>query len=102
MSAKIHNVSSEGHQTKVLAFHCPGCGYDHAFTVGPQSESPRPRWTFNGSFDKPTFAPSLLCNKDIPTSRCHSFVKNGRIEFLSDCFHALKGRTVDLPDWEIA
>jgi len=30
--------------------------------------------------------------------RCHSFVRDGRIEFLSDCTHALKGQTVDLPD----
>ena len=30
--------------------------------------------------------------------RCHSFVRSGRIEFLSDSTHALAGQTVDLPD----
>ena len=30
--------------------------------------------------------------------RCHSFVTDGRIQFLSDCTHALAGQTVDLPD----
>lgn len=30
---------------------------------------------------------------------CHSFVRAGKIEFLGDCTHALKGQTVPLPDW---
>ena len=29
---------------------------------------------------------------------CHTFVTDGRIQFLSDCTHALAGQTVDLPD----
>jgi hypothetical protein len=35
--------------------------------------------------------------KPLP-QRCHSFVRNGRIEFLGDCTHALASQTVDLPD----
>jgi hypothetical protein len=34
-----------------------------------------------------------------PPSICHSFVRDGRIEFLSDCTHRLAGQTVDLPDF---
>lgn len=104
MAIKIHNFASDGHKTKVLAFHCPGCGYDHAFTVGPQNETgeERPRWTWNGSFEAPTFSPSLLCNKDTPDVRCHSFVEEGKIRFLGDCWHALKDTTVALPDWDEA
>ena len=30
--------------------------------------------------------------------RCHSFVRNGSIEFLDDCTHALKGRTVPMEE----
>lgn len=30
---------------------------------------------------------------------CHSFVTDGRIQFLGDCTHALAGQTVDLPTW---
>jgi hypothetical protein len=81
----------------LYAFHCPGCGYDHGFhvdgTAGPQ-------WAWNKSFDSPTFHPSLFCNQDFPNSRCHSFVRDGRIQFLSDCWHKLAGQTVDLPDWK--
>jgi hypothetical protein len=31
---------------------------------------------------------------------CHSFVTDGRIQFLTDCTHAFAGRTVDLPEWD--
>lgn len=31
---------------------------------------------------------------------CHSFIKDGKIQFLGDCTHALANQTVDLPDWE--
>ena len=97
--AKVYQYNDN--QPKQYWFHCPGCQLDHAFTVGPPQRGPQdPRWTFNGSFDKPTFQPSLLCNKDYPESRCHSFVTDGKIQFLDDCFHALKGQTVELPDWE--
>jgi hypothetical protein len=82
---------------KLYSFHCPGCGYGHTFEVGAPGGK---GWTWNGSLDRPTFTPSLLCNKDYPQSRCHSFVTDGRIRFLDDCFHALAGQTVDLPDWD--
>jgi hypothetical protein len=56
-------------------------------------------WQFNGDVEKPTFTPSLLAfNSPPPNGRCHSFVKDGRIQFLGDCTHELKGQTVDLPD----
>jgi hypothetical protein len=30
---------------------------------------------------------------------CHSFVTDGRIQFLNDCTHPLAGQTVDIPEW---
>jgi hypothetical protein len=44
--------------------------------------------------------PSLLFEKDDPAKRCHSFVKDGKIQFMFDSGHALKGQTVDIPDWD--
>jgi len=79
---KYPNGDTEGY----LIF-CPGCQRGHMFDH---------RWTFNGDFNKPTFSPSLLVNKDNPKSRCHSFVRDGKIQFLSDCHHELAGQTVDL------
>ena len=29
---------------------------------------------------------------------CHSFVTDGRIQYLDDCTHELRGQTIDLPD----
>lgn len=29
---------------------------------------------------------------------CHSFVRNGKIEYLNDCTHELAGQTVELLD----
>jgi hypothetical protein len=90
----------------LLVFHCPGCGYDHPFHVAPQRRERRadgseaPLWEWNGSMDKPTFTPSLLCNKDFPDKRCHSYVTDGKIQFLGDCFHKLAGQTVEIPEWE--
>ena len=93
-----------------LAFFCPGCKEAHAVTIAPGS----PAWGFNGNFDAPTFTPSvkvdgvvpitdeqharLMAGEKIePTSRCcHSFVVDGKIQFLGDCTHALAGQTVAL------
>ena len=107
-----------------LLFWCPGCDGAHGVRVG---EGSGPCWGWNGSVDKPTFTPSILVrnghhvaghkgdcwcsfNKKA-TARgeepsgfkcmvCHSFVTDGRIQFLSDCTHALAGQTVDIPDFE--
>jgi hypothetical protein len=97
MKPKIREAGTNPDGSKLYMFHCPGCGYGHGFTVGGTRNI---NWTWNGSFDLPTFAPSLLCNASVPASRCHSFVRDGRIQFLSDCHHALAGQTVEIPDWE--
>jgi hypothetical protein len=77
-----------------FAILCPGCGNAHGFSSK--------RWQFNGNMNYPTISPSLLVesgNEHGPT-RCHSFVRDGKIQFLDDCTHALKGKTVDLLDWD--
>jgi hypothetical protein len=51
-------------------------------------------WQFNGDLEKPTFTPSLLCNKDDPASRCHLFVTGGEIHYCGDSWHELRGKTV--------
>lgn len=74
-------------------FMCPGCKYGHCVIT--------PRWQWNGRFDEPTFSPSVLTGHNPPDfneNRCHSFITDGNIQFLSDCWHELKGQTVALPD----
>jgi Family of unknown function (DUF6527) len=90
-------------QDSVVMFECPGCGGLHqVFTdyTHRDKEGKVIHWEWNGDGDKPTISPSVLVSKDDPKFRCHSWVREGRIEFLSDCFHDLKGKTVDLPDWD--
>ena len=97
-------------------FMCPGCGEIH---------QPSTSWKFTGSLDLPTLAPSVLVtsgcyvdgdkencwcsynaeqrSKGEPESgfvcgRCHSFVRDGKIQFLNDSTHKLAGQTVELPE----
>ena len=101
MKVKPIGEPYEGRQT--YAFHCPGCAQHdephsrlvrtHTFRDGPNG------WAYNGNGDKPTVSPSILVTGH-SKMRCHSFVRDGRIEFLSDCTHALAGKTVELPEYD--
>lgn len=71
-------------------FYCRGCEAHHAYD---------PRWKFNGDLKAPTFTPSLLVtwpNGNI----CHLYVTNGKIQYLGDCWHELKGKTIEMEDVE--
>lgn len=75
---------------------CPGCeAYHRVYVEGPDVS---PIWSYNGNPENPTISPSLLVNADDEATRCHSFIKNGQIQFLNDCHHKLKGMTVELPE----
>jgi len=92
----------------------------HIVGIAPRS----PSWGFNGDYDKPTFTPSVLVS-GVKTTKdadgewdggwerdaagntipevCHSFVTDGKIQFLGDSTHELSGQTVELrakPDRE--
>lgn len=83
----LQRVLQSGDGTAYTIF-CPGCECGHVFDK---------RWAFNGSMTLPTFDKSMMVNRDDPKTRCHSFVSNGRIQFLPDSGHKLSGQTVDLP-----
>lgn len=106
-----------------LIFMCPGCGKRHMIKHGVGEP---PRWVWNGNAEKPTFSPSILVKGSELTDKgwrdydnwceaghpkrsepfdstptiCHSFVTDGRIQFLNDCTHELAGQTVDIPEWK--
>jgi len=77
-------------------FKCPGCKYMHPYHTNPSAHPNGSTWNFNGDVNKPTFTPSLLVNDHYPASRCHLFLTDGKIQFLSDCHHELAGQTVDM------
>lgn len=113
-------LASDGRVT----FLCPGCDQYHCLPVG---EGAGPRWGWNGSLERPTLTPSILARwstrseaararndafravhgrhmtrEELPPDVqhiCHSYVTDGRIQFLNDCTHELRGQTVDLPPW---
>lgn len=121
---KVKGYRYSGEDTPIgYHFVCPGCGNDHHVTIDNRGSGAA--WGFNGDVDSPTFTPSLLAraghyadgntkecycnwNERFPDAepmpwkcyQCHSFVTDGKIQFLSDCSHALAGQTVELPDIE--
>jgi hypothetical protein len=127
MKARI-NTNDEGKFVSVMyRCPCGHCGLVALPTTwtpaGMESaiDPKRPKWGFNGDMEKPTFTPSVdsksghfatgtpehncqWCISDKqdgnPTlcHHCHSFVRDGRVQFLADCSHALAGQTVDLPE----
>lgn len=102
----------------LVQFYCPGCEELHTICIeGPNA------WGFDGNYEAPTVTPSVLvtsghyvsthkpgdncwCDFESRTGRkskfsckrCHTFIKNGVIEFLSDCSHALANQTISLPN----
>ena len=102
MKIKTTNSSS-------LLFFCPGCKSVHAVNH---------LWKYNGDADMPTFSPSILVRGTIPITDleaeqillgekikpvpfvCHSFITDGKIQFLNDCTHELVGQTVEMVEWD--
>lgn len=59
---------------------------------GPRKGTPN--WTWNGDTETPTIKPSILTS--CGNSVCHSWVNDGKVQFLNDCTHSLAGQTIDL------
>jgi hypothetical protein len=92
---KVRKFTYESSNHTQYLYHCLGCGYEHAFAL--KSEGGHHDW--NGDHENPTVSPSLVQNFT-PGKMCHSFIRNGMIEYLSDCFHELAGKTVQLPTYQ--
>jgi hypothetical protein len=79
-------------------FYCPGCECAHRVITVPGFQSGA-RWGFNGDMERPTFTPSIKVQfgpdgKNI----CHMFIKDGRLQFLTDCTHKYHGHTIPMVD----
>lgn len=77
-----------------IFFWCPGCKENHSVHIGSGS----PSWQWNGSKTAPTFRPSVRVRwgSQPGAKTCHFYVKEGTIQYLGDCTHELKGKTVDM------
>lgn len=88
----------------VLIFYCPGCKMRHQIRIKPNEDGGA--WQWNNDLIKPTFSPSLNVTARVVKTEngsvshmCHSFIVDGNIQFLGDCWHELKGQTVPIPPW---
>ena len=84
-------------------FVCPGCATVMIHGLHRLPLEGTNAWEWNGSLEAPTLRPSVLTRGGpVEGFVCHSFITDGKIEFLSDSTHALSGHTVPLPplpDW---
>lgn len=82
-----------------LWYWCPGCKTHHVVPVEP-CEDTKPGsgpWQFNGDLLKPTLSPSVLHHGTAgyaPT--CHYFMRDGVLQYQSDCGHEFKGQHVPM------
>lgn len=98
-----------------LMLWCPGCVTKfhatglHMLPIS-DTQGKRPQWTWNGSLELPGVEPSILTKMtwgDEGTPKefvCHSFLRNGIWDFLTDCTHEMAGQKVPmvpLPDWMV-
>jgi hypothetical protein len=85
---------------------CPACEEPHQYVTGDAGNL----WTFNYNYLEPTFNPSMRIQSSEPRNayeeirpvhytRCHYFIRDGKIDFCSDSPHGLAGKTVPLPKW---
>lgn len=85
-------------------FWCPACEEPHAATVARWEGRDGPVWNFDGNLEVPTFAPSFRVSTvrgdGQQRTKCHFFIRSGRIEYCSDSPHSLSGQTVPMVDWD--
>lgn len=102
----IHGTTEECLGIGVLVM-CPGCDKLHRVTFRcPDHGGPAtgPVWQGDPYSDPFGMEPSLKCfwTENGVEKVCHSFIRQGQWEFLSDCSaHELRGfyPMIDLPKW---
>lgn len=105
MKTQLRQVNDHGVRYQALMFVCPGCAVDgssglHMLPVNSPQVAPKPSWDWDGALTYPTLSPSILTRggRSGSDAICHSFLKAGVFEFLSDCTHSLAGQKVPMPD----
>ncbi len=105
MKSMLRTVKHGELEYNCLMFVCPGCigvlGGSGLHMIPVNTGVKEPSWEWDGDLFRPTLSPSILTGKTTDDV-CHSYLKDGMFEYLSDCTHALvnqKVRIPDLPDW---
>lgn len=82
-------------------YWCPGCDSHHVLSQRgyPLPEHAQGSWELRGDQIAPTLTPSVMSTSSPQRGAlyvCHHWVKGGKIEYLPDSTHALKGQTIDM------
>lgn len=108
MKARLRNVIDGNTNYQCLQFCCPGCAEMHSNSglhmIPVNTDKKSPSWSWDGNLESPTLSPSILTTSGNHEGKtqCHSYLRNGIFEFLSDCTHSLVNQQVsmpDLPEW---
>jgi hypothetical protein len=84
-------------------------GHFHEQYIKVNTPGMHPMWTWNMDVEKPTLSPSILTTsyytKKDPDGtshrvdmKCHTFIRGGLVEYLTDCTHEFAGKTLPLRD----
>jgi hypothetical protein len=102
--------NERGVKLRYLYYRCPGCetGWHQVVLRDPCPGAGKPSWLWNEDTERPTLSPSILqfsgrsdgSQGETRVTVCHHFVRDGKIEYLSDCPHPMKGMIVDMVPWE--
>ena len=76
-----------------LAFHCPACKCSHALNTRKHLQ---PYWDIIVVGGKVSVSPSLLVRSGNGNTICHLYIRDGVIDYLSDCTHKMAGKSVPL------
>lgn len=94
-----NSVPCEAAEADYLELNMEGCFPFRHIPVKRVDGLRRPLWSWNGDVDKPTLSPSILTGNS-EMGVCHSFVKDGMVQYLNDCTHEFAGQTRPLLEVE--
>lgn len=105
MKTILKTVDDHGNLYDVLMFVCPGCVEMYEGSTGlhmlpVNSSTKTPSWVFDGNLEAPTLSPSILTTYS-ENRKCHSYLRAGVFEYLSDCTHQYVNQLVPIPDLPI-
>lgn len=107
-------IDIEKRGDRLLVFWCRGCITHHGIPVA--AEQRVGVWKWNGDRERPTLQPSILSTGTWPLTeaeadrviagervearplRCHFYLRDGILEYLSDTTHRLSGQNVPLEE----
>lgn len=119
----VHYVQCSIEEATHVSINIPGPnGVITLPIIGRSTREGTGGWNWNGSVDSPTLNPSVLTinghfmadhsgrcwcdyNREHPDDqkvfecfRCHTWITDGKAQFLEDCSHQYRGQTLDLLD----